>query len=534
DAAPRPSLLRLLGRRFAELHAAVAGLPVASSRVLPGIVLRRDFAAYCPAGGDLRAVLVTEPLRPALSAPGVEFLVDSEGRYQASQRWIARRVETLMKHFQSNDIKLLLSSVKQEEVVIYYAKLYGVSVVECLSSEEMALICEITGVSPYEPFGDNTQREIAESAVATFCQPLLLGSRRCVHIGFTSVCAFQPHCLILCGPVESVNEQHAAALQGAFTMLQQLFKTVDQREECKADDEASSICCWLSSATQKQLITENASCNSNQIPERQMKVLREKTETQLIDLDLQGSENPAHVQTDLQKPSNVISHIEEFSVATDRDGSSVDIQKLHAKCKHLGDVRENYESDSFVDNQNCSTAALATRNADTGIVCQCLGVGKDLEKTSCNVVPFKHEESCVSIAQNYSRCLIEAGSVLPVGGYFEILLHYYIHYYAKQLQQSEVTVVAHVVADALLSIPKSLYRTTEQGSFTKFYLKAINALRRNQPLPVNERGLESVYCKYQLVISVLHCVTELLSIDLIIGIKRPLQNNEDCDSEDDF
>ncbi|NXL33322.1 BBS10 protein, partial [Glaucidium brasilianum] len=213
---------------FAELHAAVAGLPVASSRVLPGIVLRRDFAAYCPADGDLRAVFVTEPLRPALSAPGVEFLVDSEGRYQASQLWIARRTETLMKHFQSNDIKLLLSSVKQEEVVIYYAKLYGVSVVECLSPEEMALISEITGVSPYEPFGDNTHRKIAESAVATFCQPLLLGSKRCVHIGFTSVCAFQPHCLILCGPVEGVNEQHAAALQGAFTMLQQLFKTVDQ------------------------------------------------------------------------------------------------------------------------------------------------------------------------------------------------------------------------------------------------------------------------------------------------------------------
>ncbi|NXL10167.1 BBS10 protein, partial [Mesembrinibis cayennensis] len=213
---------------FGELHAAVAGLPVASSRVLPGLVLRRDFAAYCPAGGELRGVLVTEPLRPALAAPGVEFVVESEAQYQASLRWISQRTEALMKRLQSNGIKLLLSSVKQEEVVIYYAKLYGVSVVECLSSEEVALICEITGVSPYAPFGDNLHREITETAVATFCQPLLLGSKRCVHVGFTSVCAFQPHCLILCGPVDGVNEQHAAALQGAFTMLQQLFKRVDQ------------------------------------------------------------------------------------------------------------------------------------------------------------------------------------------------------------------------------------------------------------------------------------------------------------------
>ncbi|NWS41358.1 BBS10 protein, partial [Probosciger aterrimus] len=213
---------------FAELHAAVAGLPVASSRILPGLVLRRDFATYSPAGGELRVVLVTEPLRPALSAPGVEFVVDSEGQYQASLQWITRRTEALMKHLQSSNIKLLLSNVKLEEVVIYYAKFYGVSVVECLSSEEMALICEITGVSPYAPFGDNMHGEITETAVATFCQPLLLGSKRCAHIGFTSVCTFQPHCLILCGPVDSVNEQHAAALQEAFIMLQQLFKTVEQ------------------------------------------------------------------------------------------------------------------------------------------------------------------------------------------------------------------------------------------------------------------------------------------------------------------
>ncbi|XP_009585791.1 PREDICTED: Bardet-Biedl syndrome 10 protein, partial [Fulmarus glacialis] len=489
--------------------------------------------------GDLRAVLVTEPLRPALAGPGAEFVVDSEGQYQASLRWISRRTEALMKHLQSNNVKLLLSSVKQEEVVIYYAKLHGVSVVECLSSEEMALICEITGVSPYAPFGDDMHREITETAVATFCQPLLLGSKRCVHVGFTSVCAFQPHCLILCGPVDAVNEQHAAALQGAFTMLQQLFKRVDQREEWKAEgesqNEAAGVCGWHSSATQKQIITENIFCKSNQVSEQQLKTRREEIEMQIVDADLQGSENPARVQTNLQIPSNPILHIKEFDVAAEGDGPSRDVQKLHAKCKHLGDVHENYKSDLLVDNQkNYSTAVSAAHNADTVTACERLDVGKHVEKTSCSIVPFKREKSCVSIAQNYSNSLIEAGSVLPVGGYFEILLHYYIRYYAKQFQQSQVTVISNVVADALLSIPKSLYRTTEQNSFTKFYLKAINALKKNEPLPVNEKGLESVYCKYQLVISVLRCVTELLSIDLIIGVKRPLQKIEDNDSEDDF
>ncbi|KFQ30467.1 Bardet-Biedl syndrome 10 protein, partial [Mesitornis unicolor] len=521
---------------FAELHAAVAGLPVASSRVLPGLILRRDFAAYYPVKGDLRALLVTEPLRPALAASGVEFVVASEGQYQASLHWIEKRTEALMKHFQSNNIKLLLSSVKQEEVVISYAKLYGVSVVECLSSEEIALICEITGVSPYTPFGGNVHGEITETAVATFCQPLLLGSKRCVHIGFASLGTFQPHCLILCGPVDGVNKQHAAALQGAFTMLQQLFKSVDQREECKAEgesqNEAADVCSWHSSATQKQLMIENNSCNSNQVSEQQLKAHRGETETQTVGPDLQGSENPAGVQTDLQIPSNPISHIKEFSVVAEGDGSSRDVQKQHAKCQHPGDMHENYKSDSLVDSEKDYSTAVSAAHVVSA--CERLDVGKDLEKTNCNIAPFRHEKSCVSIAQNYSSSLIEAGSVLPAGGYFEVLLHYYILYYAKQLQQSEVTAIAHVVADALLSIPRSLYRTTERNGFAKFYLEVTNALRKNQPLPVTEKGLESVYCKYQLVISVLHCVTELLSIDLILGVRQPLQKTEAYDSEDDF
>ncbi|XP_063252506.1 Bardet-Biedl syndrome 10 protein isoform X2 [Prinia subflava] len=476
-AAARPQVLRLLGRRFAELHAAVPGLPLASSRVLPGIVLRRDFAAYCPTDGELRALLVTEPLRPALAGPGVEFVVDSEGQYQASLRWIAQRTEALMKHLHSNNVKLLLSSVKQEEVVIYYAKLYGVSVVECLSSEEMALIGEITGVSPYAPYVDG---EISETAAVTFCQPLLLVSKRCAHIGLSSACAFQPHCLILCGPVDGVNKQHAAAVQEAFTMLQQLLKTVHRREEWEAEGEsqsrASDVCTWQSSATQKQLVIENT-CNSNQVSECQLKALSDERERKVLDLD---------------------------------------------------------KSDLLVHNQkNDSTPVVVAHNTDTVSACECLHVGKGLEKTCCHVVPFKQEESCADIAQDYSNCLIEAGSVLPVGGYFEILLHYYIQDYAKQCQQSEVAIVSNMVADALLSIPKALYRTGERGGFTTFYLEAINLLRKNQPLPVNDEGLESVYCKYQLVVSVLHCVTELLSIDLVIGIRRPLQKIEDCDSEDD-
>ncbi|XP_072186052.1 BBSome complex assembly protein BBS10 [Excalfactoria chinensis] len=508
--ARRPPALRLLCGRFAQLHAAVAGLPLGRSRVLPGVLLRRDFAAYCPAGGRPRAVLVTRCLRPALTAPGVECAVRSERQHLAALRWCGGRTEAVMEHLRSNGVGLLLSGVKQHEEVIYYAKLHGVSVVECLSAEEVSLISEITGISPYDPAGDSLHKEIAEAAVVTFCQPLLLGSQRYAHIGFSSTGAFQPHCLLLCAPVDAINEQHAAALHGAFTMLLQLFRAVDQ--ECGAEGEsqngASGVGSGYSPATETQVVTESVSCGSSQVSEHQLGACRGETAAQSPGLALQGSEHP-----DCTPPASAPGpHSKELNGA-----GSTGTPKPHAQCECADGMDESHQRHPAV----CSHRNYSTAVAGTATLCEHISISRGPEEAGCGV------------AQSYPCSILEAGSVLPVGGYFEVLLHYYIRHYAKQVQQSAVTVISNIVADALLSIPKALYGT-ERNGFAKFYLETTEALRKNEPLSVSEKGLESVYCKYQLLTSVLHCVTELLNIDLIIGVKRPLQKIEDNDSDDDF
>ncbi|XP_010707004.1 Bardet-Biedl syndrome 10 protein, partial [Meleagris gallopavo] len=459
-----------------------------------------------PAGGRLLAVLVTRCLRPVLAAPGVECAVRSERQHRAALRWCGGRTEAVMESLRSNGVRLLLSRVKQHEEVIYYAKLHGVSVVECLSSEEVALISEITGISPYDPAGDSVQREITEAAVVTFCQPLLLGSQRYAHIGFSSAGAFQPHCLVLCAPVDAVNEQHAAALHGAFTMLLQLFREVGQECGAESQNGASGVGSGCSPAAEMQMVTESIACGSSQVSEHQMEGCRGETTAQSSGLALQESEHP-----DCTPPvSAPVPHSKELNVCTDGTDSA-GTQKL---CECADGMNESYPA--VCSHRNYSTAVVSTATLR-----EHLSVDKGLEKAGCGVT-----QSCPC-------SILEAGSVLPVGGYFEILLHYYIQHYAKQVQQSAVTVISNIVADALLSIPKALCGT-ERNGFTKFYFETTEALRKNQPLPVNEKGLESVYCKYQLVTSVLHCVTELLNIDLIIGVKRPPQKIEDNDSDDDF
>ncbi|CAM4487903.1 unnamed protein product [Caretta caretta] len=543
----RNEMLNLVNEYFVELHSAVTGLPVSNSRILEGLVLHRDFAVYCPADGDIRMLIVTESIHSALSASGLEFVVNAEIECQASQVWITKRTEAIMKYLKNNNIKVLLSSVKQQEIVSYYAKISGISIVECLSSEEISLLCKTTGISPFIPTWDNIRGEITETMMAKFCRPLVLGSKRYVHLGLTRTCAFQPHCVIFCGPVHGVTELHASAFHGAFKMLQQLFRAVDLSNRCKAQPEnpnnASKAvhCSWQHSSTPQKLIMENISCNREKVNDQQLKTSMAETEKQFIDSSSWVGENPSCNQTDLQKSSVLAMPIVElesdltFSALIDRGSSGRELQKPPLKCKHPSEMWVKNKSEPVVNNHRiCNDAMTAIENTSTSVVSEQLNAAKEYWKPGNRIVPFKYEKSYKHTVQSYTNLVIQAGSVLPVGGNFEILLHYYLHSYAKQCQQPKIAVISTVIADALLSIPKILYKTTKENGFTQVYFKAISALQTNQQLPVHHQGLESVYCKYQLVASVLHCVTNLLTIDLIIGIRRLPRKSEVNDSEEDL
>ena len=122
-----------------------------------------------------------------------------------------------MKHLQNQNVKLLLSTVKQPDLVIYCAGLNGISVVECLSSEELSLIQRVIGLATFVLPEASSQYELSHTALAKFCKPLILRSKRYVHLGLMSTCSFTPHCIALCGPVQGLVEQHENALHGAFT-----------------------------------------------------------------------------------------------------------------------------------------------------------------------------------------------------------------------------------------------------------------------------------------------------------------------------
>nr|XP_003219453.1 PREDICTED: Bardet-Biedl syndrome 10 protein [Anolis carolinensis] len=491
----RNEVLPLVDKYFPELHTTVTGLPVSHSQILDGLVLLRDFAVYCPSDGDKKVLIITEPIHSSLSQLGTEVAISGESQYEASELWITKRTKALMKHLQDNNIGVLLSGIKQHEIVHYCAKNSGICIVECLSREEISLICKITNISPFQPSLDNICTEITETAIATFCQPLQIGTKRFVHINFARTCALQPCCVVFCGPVHGLNEQHACAFHGAFKMLQHLFTTIHLAECCNSKPQSQNF--------------PNAVDNLQQYPAVQQRFVE-------MQIDCDSDEADTGELKHCEFKMKVLSESED------------DLLALSQKYPKEDTASENAisEDDQFV------CPGLKDKNSSSNVHGQ--QFNEEICIRSSHTVSIKCEENNKTDIHRHTNFCIKAGSVMPVGGIFEILLNYYLSCYAKQCQLPDISVLCTLVADVLLTVPKALCRTQKRSAFPQLYLEVTSALRNDQQLLPKQKYLESVSCKYQLIVSVLHCAATLLRIDLIIGIKRLPQTAEESNSDSDI
>lgn len=513
-------VFELVGDCFVELNVSVAGLPVSESKIIDGLVLHRDFSVYCPVDGDMRVAIVREIIEPLFSTSRSEFVLNSEAQFQTSQIWIMEKTKSIMKHLLSQNVKLLLSSVKQSDLVIYYARLSGISVVDCLSSEEISLIQRTISFSPFVFPQASLQCEISNTALVKFCKRLILKSKRYVHLGLISTCKFVPHCIILCGPVQGLVEQHENAIYGAFKMLQQLFKDFDLSYIKKANDQNDTV---------SPLLYKNR--KSNQL----LKIGNHSIHKPYQDIGIENNdelEKAQHLETHSDLPVLTVELETHISCTTPKMIPTDTVQTdetwtcLPPENKRITDNYELIESNS--------TGNSITENVRIEIPYKNFQVTDIAGKGT--VLPVK----CISlesmyISQSFCSSSIPAGCVLPVGGSFEILLHYYLINYAQKCQQLEEIMVSKLIANALLGIPQILYKQKKGNhSFPKVFLRTLHTLQADEPMINCEAGLESVIGKYHVLTSVLQCLTKILTIDLIINIKRQPSKNCEQDSEDEL
>uniref|UniRef100_A0A3Q0T122 Bardet-Biedl syndrome 10 n=1 Tax=Amphilophus citrinellus TaxID=61819 RepID=A0A3Q0T122_AMPCI len=112
-----------------------------------------------------------------------------------------------------------------------------------------------------------------------------------------------------------------------------------------------------------------------------------------------------------------------------------------------------------------------------------------------------------SAIQPIHKCVLEPGCVISAGGSFELLLHYALLQHGHSCSVSHDlnidTSVSQLLANALLSVPQKIYAHSPKGDKSS----------KDSELDL---GLESVSCKYQLLLAVLQCVRSLLKVDTVL------------------
>lgn len=447
-----PGVVSFMSKYFSELHTEVPGLPVDNSRILSGLILHRTFSVYCPAEGEVRALIVTEQINQCLSETDIGFVVSSDVQLQQSQLYLRHKTEHILKQLQQKEIKIIFSSVKQHDIVLYYAKLSSISIVDCLPSEEIHLLCTITGVSPVSgPFNDIL---LTETFPAASCKPILIGCRKYVHLVFQSSLAFRLHSLVLCGPVKGLTEQLVSSFHGAFKMLAQLFQPFNVVRGQPTNYVDS---CLPAALTEEQSVTCGW-CQNDSV--------------------------------------GFVHHLENND------------QAVHMHLTH------SEEEDSACG--ECSATSNPTyRCGDTGMSF------KEVERKP-HQEPFVINANSSNIAE-LSGIVSSAsvGLVMPGAGAFELLLKDHLHSFAKTCQDAELASICTMFGNALLCIPRQIYKAkTGQTHSPLYYLQCIKNMKHVDSLNVAAMGLEPVSCKYQLLTSVLQCVSQLVTIDLIVGVKK--------------
>ncbi|KAM4039499.1 BBSome complex assembly protein BBS10 isoform 2-T2 [Anomaloglossus baeobatrachus] len=457
-----PSVVSLVNTHFYELLTEVSGLPVADSRILPGLLLHRTFSVYCPAEGEVRALIVTEQLNQSLSDTDIGFLVSSSHQLQQSQLFLNRRIESVLRQLQHKEVKVIFSSVKQHEIVLYYAKLSGISIVECLPSEEIDLLCMITGASKMSgPLNEHLQTETFPIAS---CKPIVIGCKKYVQLVFQSSLPFRPHSLVLCGPVKGLIEQLVSSFHGAFKMLTQLFHPFTAIQE-QPPNHADRYFPERAILTKEQSGTCKG-CQNDSVG---------------VKCHLENTDRAMHIVLTMSEEKNLASA-----------SCSANLSPSYRCGDTINEIRKP-DQEPFINHGDSSNIT-------------------DLTGT----VPFAN-----------------IGLVFPSTGVFELLLKDYLHKFAKTCQDAELASICTLFGNAFLCIPRQFYKAkTGHVHLPLNYLQCTQKMKHIDTLNIAETGLEPVSCKYQLLASVVQCISQLVTIDLIVRVKRsPSAPSDETDQD---
>ncbi|XP_056621763.1 Bardet-Biedl syndrome 10 protein isoform X2 [Triplophysa dalaica] len=209
--------ITFLHSHISQLHTTVTGLSIGCSEVIEGLVVTRDWSVWTDPNGSAKALIIHESLGFCLIAASnnISLCVQHD--------WLSRIDQALEQKLASVlqlQVRVLLSSVKQPESVLQWARLNHIALLECVDSAQLDLLCRISGTETVP------HPSLQHLLMLKFCSRVQLGGHRYACLGTFSQCVPQIHTLVLCGPAPGLLDQIVCVSRGVFTLLEHLCQSI--------------------------------------------------------------------------------------------------------------------------------------------------------------------------------------------------------------------------------------------------------------------------------------------------------------------
>ncbi|XP_069775612.1 Bardet-Biedl syndrome 10 protein isoform X2 [Narcine bancroftii] len=481
DGSETGPALRLASGCPDGLLLVVSGLPMASSRVLEGLVLPRGLVGPS-LPGPTKALLVTESLHPLLTGPGRTFHPHSATSLAEARTQAFNRLHLALSCLQSLGVGLLLSGPRQPDGALEAASHHGLAVVHGLPEDQLALVSQLSGAGPV---GCLEEAGPGHAVPVCFVRPLGLGAGPHLLLGLPTCRGLRPHCLVLCAPVSGLAQQHRKAIAGAYQLLGLLLpNNGDLARDGRGDPRNDGL-----------------GDPGRDGPSREGPGIPRRYGPGSEGMRWEGPWDPGRVVPGSGEPGT--------------EGSGAGVARMGWK----GSDPENPpggKDDQSEKDPGIASGQTEGTNGRSGRVSQAPGL---LLRTFTSMPSHLPPQDEVELPD---------GSVLPPGGTFEFLLHHLLLHSGTKWQGPEVGMAHRLLAQALFTLPRHLHHGVSRGrEFLRAHANFSRRLREGRLVPEGQGPLEVVAHKCLLVASTLQCLRCLLAADAAIAVRGRLVGTED-------
>ncbi|KAK2894494.1 hypothetical protein Q8A67_011723 [Cirrhinus molitorella] len=209
---------------FSFLHTTVTGLPIGCSEVIEGLVVTRDWSVWTELEGPIKALILYE-----------SFGAVGENIFVCIQRDYVLCTESIMKQKLASlldlQVHVILSSVKQPESVLQWARLNRISLLECVDLPQLEFLSNISTAETLP------HAALQQLVMLKYCRRMQLSGHRYACLGMFS----HMHTLVLCAPAPGLLDQTVCVSQGVFAMLQHLSESFCQKPANTRSDQSQNV-----------------------------------------------------------------------------------------------------------------------------------------------------------------------------------------------------------------------------------------------------------------------------------------------------